>query len=141
MAEFLLELFSEEIPARMQARAAEDLLTLVTNGLKAAGLECGTARTFVTPRRLCLVIDNLPEAQPDVSEERRGPRVGAPQAALDGFLKATGLPLEACEQRDTGKGVFYFAAIFLYVARNREVYQKNRPAASLFTRGLYVGLF
>ncbi len=111
MAEFLLELFSEEIPARMQARAAEDLLTLVTNGLKAAGLECGTARTFVTPRRLCLVIDNLPEAQPDVSEERRGPRVGAPQAALDGFLKATGLPLEACEQRDTGKGVFYFATL------------------------------
>ena len=111
MAEFLLELLSEEIPARMQIRAAEDLKTLVLGGLKTAGLDVKEARAFVTPRRLCLVIDDLPEAQPDVSEEKRGPRVGAPQSALDGFLKSAGIPLERCEQRDTGKGVFYFAVI------------------------------
>ncbi|MBY0429597.1 MAG: glycine--tRNA ligase subunit beta, partial [Rhodospirillales bacterium] len=111
MAELLLELFSEEIPARMQARAAEDLKKLVTDGLKAAGLSFGSARAFVTPRRLTLAIDGLPVAQPDISEEKRGPRVGAPPQALDGFLKSAGIALDQCEQRDTGKGVFYFAVI------------------------------
>lgn len=111
MAEFLLELFSEEIPARMQARAAEDLKTLLIGGLKAAGLDVTQSHAYVTPRRLCLVIDDLPKSQPDVCEEKRGPRVGAPQAALDGFLNAAGISLQQCEQRDTGKGVFYFAVI------------------------------
>ncbi|HLN23600.1 MAG TPA: glycine--tRNA ligase subunit beta, partial [Patescibacteria group bacterium] len=111
MAELLLELLSEEIPARMQARAAEDLEKMVVEGLKKNGLAIGSARSFVTPRRLTLVIDGLPAATPDVSEERRGPRVGAPPQALDGFLKGAGVTVEQCEQRDTGKGVFYFAVI------------------------------
>jgi glycyl-tRNA synthetase beta chain len=112
MAELLLELFSEEIPARMQARAAEDLQRLVTDKLKAAGLTFTSAKSFVTPRRLALVIDGLPLAQPDVKEEKKGPRVGSPQQAVDGFLKSAGLSsLDQCEKRDTGKGEFYFAVI------------------------------
>ncbi|WP_225768677.1 glycine--tRNA ligase subunit beta [Inquilinus sp. Marseille-Q2685] len=109
MAEFLLELFSEEIPARMQARAAEDLKTLVTYALKAAGLTFDRAEAFVTPRRLALVVDGLPAARPDVVEERKGPKVDAPQQAIDGFLKSTGLTLDRCEQRDTPKGKIWFA--------------------------------
>jgi glycyl-tRNA synthetase beta chain len=112
MAELLLELLTEEIPARMQARAAEDLHRLATERLGAAGLAFAKAETFVTPRRLTLAVDGLPKAQPEVSEERRGPRVGAPANAIDGFLKSAGLAsLDQCEQRDTGKGVFYFAVI------------------------------
>jgi glycyl-tRNA synthetase beta chain len=111
MAELLLEIFSEEIPARMQARAAEDLQRLVTEGLGKNGLTFEGVRTYVTPRRLVLVIEGLPVAGPDVSEEKRGPRVGAPEQALNGFLASTGLKLDELEQRDTGKGVFYFAVI------------------------------
>ncbi|HEY4135771.1 MAG TPA: glycine--tRNA ligase subunit beta [Alphaproteobacteria bacterium] len=111
MAELLVELFSEEIPARMQARAADDLKRLATDAFKAAGLAFARAEAFVTPRRLALVVDGLPVAQPDVKEERRGPRVDAPQNAIDGFLRASGLTLGQCEQRDTGKGVFYFAVV------------------------------
>lgn len=111
MAEFLLEILSEEIPARMQARAAEDLARLVGEGLKAGGLEDGSLRTYVTPRRLVLVAEGLPVAAADVSEERRGPRIDAPQPAIDGFLKSTGLTLGQLEKRDTGKGEFYFAVI------------------------------
>lgn len=112
MSELLLELFSEEIPARMQARAAEDLQRLMTEKLHAAGLHFTLARTYVTPRRLTLVVEELPSAQPDVREERKGPRVGSPQAAIDGFLKSAGLKsVKECEERDTGKGVFYFATI------------------------------
>jgi glycyl-tRNA synthetase beta chain len=112
MAELLLEILSEEIPARMQARAADDLKRLVTDGLKAAGLAFGDARAFATPRRLALVVDGLPAARPDVSEERRGPRVGAPDNAVQGFLKGAGLAsLDQAEKRDTGKGEFWFAVI------------------------------
>jgi glycyl-tRNA synthetase beta chain len=112
MAELLLELLSEEIPARMQARAAEDLQRLVGAELKSAGLEFKTARAFATPRRLALVVDGLPTARADVSEERRGPRVGAPEQAVQGFLKAAGLSsLDQAEKRDTGKGEFWFAVI------------------------------
>lgn len=112
MAELLLELFSEEIPARMQARAADDLKRLVTDKLKEAGLAFTRAAAFATPRRLALVVDGLPENQPDLREERRGPRVGAPDQAVQGFLKASGLTsLDQCEQRDTGKGVFWFAVV------------------------------
>jgi glycyl-tRNA synthetase beta chain len=112
MAELLLELLSEEIPARMQARAADDLKRLVSDGLKAAGLEFKDARAFATPRRLALVVDGLPTARADVSEERRGPRVGAPEQAVQGFLRATGLSsLDQAEKRDTGKGEFWFAVI------------------------------
>jgi glycyl-tRNA synthetase beta chain len=112
MAELLLELLSEEIPARMQARAAEDLKRLVGDGLKAAGIAFTDARVFVTPRRLALVVDGLPTARADVSDERRGPRVGAPDQAIQGFLKAAGLAsLDQAEKRDTGKGEFWFAVL------------------------------
>lgn len=121
MAEFLLEILSEEIPARMQARAADDLHSLVTDGLSKNGITFDAARSYVTPRRLVLVIEGLPEAGPDVSEEKRGPRVGSPAQAMDGFLKSTGMALDELEQRDTGKGVFYFAVI------NR----KGRPTAEV----------
>ena len=109
MPELLLELFSEEIPARMQARAADDLKRLVTEGLKAAGLAFDRAEAFVTPRRLALVVDGLPAQQPDTREEKRGPRVDAPDKAIQGFLKGNGLTLEECERRETDKGPFLFA--------------------------------
>jgi glycyl-tRNA synthetase beta chain len=111
MPELLLELLTEEIPARMQTRAAEDLSRLATERFAASGFAGFIAQSFVTPRRLTLVIDNLPATQADTVEERRGPRLGSPQSALDGFLKSVGVSLQDCEQRDTGKGVFYFATI------------------------------
>jgi glycyl-tRNA synthetase beta chain len=110
MPELLLEILSEEIPARMQARAADDLKRLVTEGLKAAGLEFSSADAYVTPRRLALVIDGLPEKQPDVSEEKRGPNVNAPEQAINGFKGS--LPEGAViEERETPKGVFLFAQV------------------------------
>ena len=111
MAELLVELFSEEIPARMQVRAAEDFKKLVTDRLDGAGLSYETAIAHVTPRRLVLVVDGLPDKQPDIREERRGPRVGAPEKAIQGFLGAAGVTLEQCEKRDTGKGEFWFAIV------------------------------
>jgi glycyl-tRNA synthetase beta chain len=111
MPELLLELLSEEIPARMQRQAADDLKRLVGEGLKAAGLAFADAHAYVTPRRLALAMTGLPVAQPDVKEEKRGPRVDAPQNAIDGFLKSAGLTLDQCEKRDTGKGTFWFAVI------------------------------
>jgi glycyl-tRNA synthetase beta chain len=112
MAELLLELLSEEIPARMQARASEDLKRLVCDGLKEAGLSFTSARAFATPRRLALVVDGVPAARADVSEEKRGPRVGAPEQAVQGFLKGAGLgSLDQAEKRDTGKGEFWFAVV------------------------------
>jgi glycyl-tRNA synthetase beta chain len=110
--ELLLELLSEEIPARMQRRAIEDLSALTREKLAAAEIPAKTLRGYVTPRRLTVVADGIPERQPDRSEERRGPRVGAPQPALDGFLRAAGLQsIEECEIRDTGRGEFYFAVL------------------------------
>ncbi|CAK0740919.1 Glycine--tRNA ligase beta subunit [uncultured Gammaproteobacteria bacterium] len=112
MAEFLLELFSEDIPARMQVRAAEDLKRLITARLSAAGLEFTTAEAHSTPRRLALVIEGLPQRQPTVRDERKGPRDGSPEPAIRGFLKSAGLTsLDQCEKRDSGKGVFWFAVI------------------------------
>ena len=112
MAELFLELFSEEIPARMQARASEDLKRLVTEKLKEAGLAFTSANAYATPRRLALTVDGLPLSQPDVTEEKRGPRVGAPEQAIQGFLKSAGLAsLDQCEKRDTGKGEFWFAVV------------------------------
>jgi glycyl-tRNA synthetase beta chain len=113
MSELLLELFSEEIPARMQVRAAEDLAKLVTEGLGAAGLTCGRAMSFATPRRLVLVIEGVPARSPAVSEERKGPRVGAPEAALAGFLKGAGLAkiADATLVKDEKKGDYYVAKI------------------------------
>lgn len=113
MAELLLELFSEEIPARLQARAAEDLHRLMVDGLKARGLEVGEAKSFATPRRLALVIADVPKKSPAVSEERKGPRVGAPEKAIEGFLKAAGLDAigDAEVVKDDKKGDYYLARI------------------------------
>lgn len=123
MAELLLELFSEEIPARMQGRAADDLKRLVSEGLKAAGLAVGEAHAFATPRRLALAIEDVPEQAPDVSEERKGPRVGAPDKAVEGFLKAAGLNSidEAEVVKDDKKGDYYVARIE----------RPGRPAAAI----------
>jgi len=110
--ELLLELLSEEIPARMQRRAIEDLTALVRDKLAAAEIPAATLSGYVTPRRMTVIAQGIPERQPDRREERRGPRLGAPPAALEGFLRATGLQsLDQCEIRDTGRGEFYFAEI------------------------------
>ena len=111
MPELLLEILSEEIPARMQPRAADDLKHLVTEGLAAVGLTHTRARAFATPRRLALVVEGIPEKAPDISEERRGPRLDAPAKAIEGFVKSTGLAIEQLQKRSTEKGDFYFAVI------------------------------
>src|SRR5216683_4486615 len=112
MPDLLLELFSEEIPARMQSRAADDLKKLVTDRLVEAGLVYEGAKAFATPRRLALVVQGVPARQPDVKEEKKGPRVGAPDGAVQGFLRAAGLKsiAEAKVQPDK-KGDFYVAVI------------------------------
>jgi len=113
MPDLLLELFSEEIPARMQRQAAEDLKRLVTNALVERNLLYEGAQSFVTPRRLTLHVVGLPAAQPDLREERKGPRVGAPDAAIQGFLKSAGLKRieDATIVTDPKKGQFYVAVI------------------------------
>jgi len=113
MPNLLLELFSEEIPARMQARAADDLKKLVTDALVEAGLVYESAGAFVTPRRLTLSITGIPATQRDSCEERKGPRVGAPEKALQGFLRGSGLTSidQATIQSDPKKGDFYVAVI------------------------------
>jgi len=111
MPDLLFELFSEEIPARMQGRAAEDLRRLVTDALVEAGLTYASAGAFATPRRLVLSVEGLPAMSPDQREERKGPRVDAPEKAIEGFLRATGLGRDALEIRDDKKGQVYFAVI------------------------------
>ncbi|MBE1236705.1 glycine--tRNA ligase subunit beta [Phaeovibrio sulfidiphilus] len=111
MAELLFELFSEEIPARMQERAAQDLARLMETCLGEATLTFDRVQTCVTPRRLCAVVHGLPERQPDVSEERKGPREDAPAKAVEGFLSSVGLSLDQVERRETPKGTFLFAMI------------------------------
>ena len=113
MPELLLELFSEEIPARMQTRAAEDLKRLVSEALAAQGLACGAAYAFATPRRLALVVENVPAKSPDLSEERKGPRVNAPEQAIAGFVKSAGLRSikDAQVVKDEKKGDFYVVRI------------------------------
>ncbi|MCE8000849.1 MAG: glycine--tRNA ligase subunit beta [Rhodobiaceae bacterium] len=111
MADLLLELFSEEIPARMQKRASEDLQKLVTDALAKEEVFGEAARAFATPRRLTLAISGLPVRQQDRKEERKGPRVGAPEKAMEGFLKSTGLTLDQCETREDKKGEYYVAVI------------------------------
>ncbi|OCK60461.1 glycine--tRNA ligase subunit beta [Bradyrhizobium sp. LMTR 3] len=113
MPDLLLELFSEEIPARMQAKAADDLRRMVTDKLVAEGLVYEGAKAFATPRRLALTVHGIPQRQSDLKEERRGPRVGGPDAAIQGFLKATGLARieDAKIQTDPKKGDFYIALI------------------------------
>src|SRR5687767_14850873 len=102
MAKLVLEFLSEEIPARMQARAAEDLKRLFAEGMTQAGLEFAFVATFATPRRLVLAMDGIPLRSADVRDEKRGPRTDAPARAVEGFLKSAGLnSLEQCEKRDT----------------------------------------
>jgi glycyl-tRNA synthetase beta chain len=112
MPDLLLEFLSEEIPARMQARAAEDLRKLVTDRLVEAGLTYEGARAFATPRRLALTIHGLPAKQPDVKEEKKGPRVGAPENAIAGFLKGAGLTsISQAKVQPDKKGDFYIAVL------------------------------
>ncbi len=113
MPDLLLELFSEEIPARMQMQAAIDLKRLVTDALVAGGLVYEGAQGFATPRRLALHVAGLPARQPDTREERKGPRVGAPEGAIQGFLKSAGLASidQAKVVEDAKKGSFYAAVI------------------------------
>ena len=121
MPDLLIELFSEEIPARMQKRAAQDLKKLVTDGLVEAGLTYSAAGVFSTPRRLTLSIEGLLAQSPPQKEERKGPKTDAPQAAIDGFLRATGVNIDALEPRDDKKGQVYFAVVS----------KPGRPAAAI----------
>ncbi len=121
MPDLLIELFSEEIPARMQARAAEDLKKKVTDGLVEAGLTYAHARAYSTPRRLTLALEGLLAESPTVNEERKGPKVGAPDKAIEGFLRGAGVAREDLEERDTPKGAVYFATIT----------KPGRPAAGI----------
>ena len=112
MPDLLLEFFSEEIPARMQARAAEDLRKMVTDRLVAAGLTYQGAKAFATPRRLALAVQGVPARQPDIKDERKGPKVGASENAIAGFLRATGLTsIDQAKVQADKKGDFYVAVI------------------------------
>jgi len=112
LAELLLELLSEEIPARMQRRAVEDLTGLLRDRLAAAEIPAESLRGYVTPRRLAVIAKGIPATQPDQTEKRRGPRVGAPQPAIDGFLRGAGIAsIDRCEVRATDRGEFYFIVI------------------------------
>ncbi|MDE2265428.1 MAG: glycine--tRNA ligase subunit beta [Alphaproteobacteria bacterium] len=127
MPDLLLELFSEEIPARMQAQASKDLERLVVGALSDRGLLFEGAKTFAGPRRLTLTVHGLPAKQPDVSEEKKGPRVGAPEKAIEGFLRSAGVTLEQCETRDDGKGAFYVAVIARKGRETAEVLAETLP--------------
>ena len=126
MPDLLIELFSEEIPARMQRRAAEDLKKLVTNGLVEAGLTYAHAAAFSTPRRLTLALEGLTAESPTTVEERKGPRTDAPEKALEGFLRGAGVAKEDLEARDDKKGQVWFAKIT----------RQGRPAAEIVAETL-----
>ncbi|WP_170475738.1 glycine--tRNA ligase subunit beta [Ruegeria arenilitoris] len=111
MPDLLIELFSEEIPARMQARAGEDLKKRITSGLVEAGLTYSSAVALTTPRRLALAVEGVLAESPTIREERKGPKVGAPDKAIEGFLRGAGLTRDQLEERDTPKGAVYFAVI------------------------------
>ena len=111
MSDLLIELFSEEIPARMQARASADLKKLMTDGLVDAGLTYSDAIAFATPRRLALNINGLTKFSPRISEERKGPRLDAPEKAIEGFVRSMGVPKADLEIREDKKGKFYVAKI------------------------------
>ncbi len=121
MPDLLIELFSEEIPARMQTRAGEDLKKRITDGLVEAGLTYASAAALTTPRRLTLAVEGLLAASPTIREERKGPKVGAPDKAIEGFLRGAGLTLDQLEERDTPKGAVYFA----------QIEKPGRPAAEI----------
>lgn len=126
MPDLLIELFSEEIPARMQSRAADDLKKRMTDGLVEAGLTYAAAAAFSTPRRLTLAIEGLLAASPTQREERKGPRADAPDKAIEGFLRGVGLTRDQLETRDTPKGPVYFAVME----------KPGRPAAEIIAEVL-----
>jgi len=126
MPNLLIELFSEEIPARMQRRASEDLKKLITNGMVDAGLTYSGAAAFSTPRRLTLAVDEVLSESPTVSEERKGPRVDAPERAIEGFLRGAGLTKDQLEVREEKKGQVYVATIE----------KPGRPAADIIAEVL-----
>ena len=126
MPDLLIELFSEEIPAKMQARAADDLKRLMMNALVEAGLTYASAGAFATPRRLVLTVEDLLAESPTVREERKGPRTDAPEKALEGFLRSTGLTKDQLEARDDKKGQVWFATIE----------KPGRPAAEIISEAL-----
>ncbi|MGE4061980.1 MAG: glycine--tRNA ligase subunit beta [Rhodospirillaceae bacterium] len=131
MPELLLEIFSEEIPARMQARAAEDLARIVGESLKAQGLEAKALRAVGGSRRVTLIADGIPASQPDTTEERKGPQVGAPEQAIAGFLKGAGLSsIGQAEIRELPKGKFYFSVVT----------RKGRPTAVVLKEVIEAGL-
>ncbi|WP_339949653.1 glycine--tRNA ligase subunit beta [uncultured Albimonas sp.] len=111
MPDLLIELFSEEIPARMQAKAAEDLRRLMTDAMVEAGLTYAAAAAFATPRRLTLAVQDIPRATRATREERKGPRADAPEKAVEGFLRSTGLTRDQLEVRADKKGEVLFAVI------------------------------
>ena len=121
MPDLLIELFSEEIPARMQRRAAQDLKKLVTDGMVEAGLTYASSAEFSTPRRLTLTVEGVLAKSPTTVEERKGPRADAPDKAIEGFLRGAGLTREQLEERDTPKGTVLFARIE----------KQGRPAADI----------
>src|SRR3546814_1879985 len=121
MPHLLVEFLSEEIPARMQTRAALDLRRLLETALTEADLPGDAMTVETTPRRLVAAVDGLPDSQPDRSTERKGPRTDAPQRAIDGFLGSTGLTPDQCEVREDRKGAYYVAVLE----------EKGRPAADV----------
>jgi glycyl-tRNA synthetase beta chain len=127
MPDLLLELFSEEIPARMQAAAAADLERLVVGALSDRGFLFESAKAFSGPRRLTLAIGGLPAKQRDVEEERKGPRVGAPDKAIEGFLRSAGTTLEECVKQSDGKGEFYVARIMRHGRATAELLSELLP--------------
>jgi glycyl-tRNA synthetase beta chain len=130
--ELLLELLSEEMPAGMQRHAIGELTGLLRDKLAAAEIPAADMRGYVTPRRLTVIAEGIPSGQPDRSEERRGPRVGAPAPAIEGFLRSAGFAsIEECEIRDTGRGEFYFATINW----------RGRPAAEVLPEILRSAIF
>lgn len=126
MPDLLIELFSEEIPARMQGKAADDLKKLVTDGMVDAGLTYASAAAFSTPRRLALTVEGVLAESPNTREERKGPKVGAPDKAIEGFLRGAGLTRDQLEARETPKGEVYFAVIE----------KAGRPAAEIIAEVL-----
>lgn len=123
MPDLLIELFSEEIPARMQAAAASDLERLIVGALSDQGLLFESAKAFSGPRRLALAIGGLPASQRDFEEERKGPRVGAPEKAIEGFLRSAGVTLAECVKQSDGKGEYYVA----------RVVRRGRPTAEVLS--------
>ena len=129
MSELLLELLSEEIPARMQPKAAGDLASVIESNLKNARLDFSTLKTFVTPRRITINVHGLPYQQPDILVEKKGPRVGAPEEAINGFLKSSGVSINDCEQRETAKGLVWFSTKMDAGRKTSEILENLIPNA------------